>query len=385
MQLQPEKVKLPAVCISPGILYEKKIGSSATTHELLLNGVAQYTTEGLNVTGKNNVVKLDRFYALAERMVQYRVKFSADAKAVFRSSQGDFNAYVDIPGRRLSIATFPVTEKAVDFLRADREYEVEIYHVYQQARVRITDPQTGESAELTATHDGQGGVGQGALQPGFSVGMQWDHYCFGLIEGTAMLVKKIAVYALKNKVKLLIYGDSISQPEGYFPSKDFQLAWTQRIIRALDGNAMSSGRGGATIEMLLHYIRNELPFIDVTYVMVTIGTNGGNTEDNLSELVSYIKAQGAIPILNNIPGNESGTQAATNELIDRVRRKYGIKGCRFDLATSLDSDGREVDRSTMYWEDYTGSYGWQIYHHPNGKGGEKMFERTLVDVPEIYQ
>lgn len=365
-------------------LYNKAIGTTLLP-ELLLNGVAQYTTKGLNVTGKNDVVKLDRFYAIAERMVQYRVKFSADAKAIFRSSLGDFNAYIDIPNKRISIATSPLTEKTVDFLQGDREYEVEIYHIYQQARVRITDPQTGESAEISASNDGQGGVGQGALQAGFAVGMQWDHYCFGLTEGAEMLVKEIAIYALQNKVKLLIYGDSISQPEGYFPSKDFSQAWTQRIIQALKGNAMSSGRGGGTIDMLLHYIKNELPYIDATYVMVTIGTNGGNTEDNLSELVEYIRSQGAIPILNNIPSNESGSQVSNNALIEQVRRKYGIKGCLFDLATSLNGDGREVDRSTMYWEDYTGSYGWQIYHHPNEKGGEKMYERTRVDVPEIYQ
>ncbi len=383
----PEVNKLKAPVMDTtgrAVLYEKKFGTTLI-RELLLNGVAQYTTAGLHVTGKNDVVKLDRFYALAERMVQYRLKFSADAKAVFRSSLGDFNAYVDIPNKRISIATSPVTEKTVDFLQADREYELEIYHVYQEAKLRITDPQTGESAAISATHDGQGGVGQGALQAGFSVGMQWDHYCFGLTEGTGMLIKEIAVYALKDKVKLLIYGDSISQPEGYFPAKDFSQAWTQRVIRALNGDAMSSGRGGGTIDMLLHYIKHELPFIDATYVMVTIGTNGGNTEDNLSELVEYIQSQGAIPILNNIPSNESGTQIPNGVLIDQVRRKYGIKGCRFDLATSLNGDGQEVDRSTMYWEDYTGSYGWQIYHHPNEKGGEKMFERTRVDVPEIYE
>ena len=73
---------------------------------------------------------------------------------------------------------------------------------------------------------------------------------------------------------------------------------------------MSSGRRG-TITMVLDYIKNELPYIDAKYVMVTIGTNGGNTEKNLTELVHYIREQGAIPILNNIPCNESGTQIAT--------------------------------------------------------------------------
>ncbi|MDR1666407.1 MAG: Ig-like domain-containing protein [Bacteroidales bacterium] len=364
------------------VLYESAL--TAATPELSVNGLGNYTADGLRITAKGNTVQLNKFYAMAERMAQYKVKFSADAKAVFKSSQGDFNAYVDVPNRRISIATNPVTEETVDFLQGDREYTVEIYHVYQQAKVRIVDEQTGEEAEITAVHDGQGGCGAGALQAGFSVGMQWDHYCFGLVSGTSVLVKQMTVYALKGNVKLLIYGDSITQPEGYFPTMDFPLSWTQRIIGRLNGNAASSGRGGGTINTVLEYIKNELPFVKTKYVMVTIGTNGGNTAANLSELVEYIQSQGAIPILNNIPCNESGTQIAVNQVIHQVRQKYSIKGCRFDFATSLNGDGQQVDKSTMYWENYTNGWG-EIYHHPNEKGGQQMFDRTLIDLPEIYE
>ncbi|MDR0714693.1 MAG: Ig-like domain-containing protein [Bacteroidales bacterium] len=364
------------------VLYESAL--TAAVPELSVNGLGSYTADGLHITAKGNTVQLNKFYALAERMAQYRVKFSADAKAVFKSSQGDFNACIDVPNRRISIATHPETEMTVGFLQGDREYVVEIYHIYQQAKVRIVDEQTGEGAEITVVHDGQGGVGQGALQTGFNVGMQYDHYCFGLASGTSMLVKQITVYALKGNVKLLIYGDSVSQPEGYFPRADFPQSWTQRIIDRLNSNAMSSGRGGGTINTVLEYIKNELPFVKAKYVMVTIGTNGGNTEANLSELTEYIRSQGAIPILNNIPCNESGTQIGVNQLIDQVRRKYGINGCRFDLATSLNGDGQQVDQSMMYWENYTNGWG-EIYHHPNVKGGQKMFERTLIDLPEIYE
>ena len=56
-----------------------------------------------------------------------------------------------------------------------------------------------------------------------------------------------------------------------------------------------------------------------------------------------------------------GTQVETNELIERVRRRYAIRGCRFDLATSVDRDGLQVDTSTMWREDYGG--GHVYYHH----------------------
>ncbi len=370
---------------APGhVLYDVRLNENPV-RELQLNGVAQHTKEGLKVTETGGVVKLDKFYALAERMVRYRVKPAHDAKMIFRSSEGDFNAFVDVPKKRISIATNPVSEQPVPFLVGNREYIVEIYHIYQQAKVCIIDIETGEKVEVSVTHDGQGGVGAGALQKGFAVGMQWDHYCFGLVEGSSVLVTQLTVCTLKKSVNVLLYGDSITQPEGYFPTADFPEAWTQMIINKLKGNAMSSGRGGGTITMVLDYMKNELPYIDAKYVMVTIGTNGGNTEENLTELVNYIKGQGAIPILNNIPCNESGTQIDNNVLIEKVRAKLGVKGCKFDLATSINGDGVEVDKSLMYWEDYSGSWGWQVYHHPNEKGGKKMFERTLIDIPEIYE
>lgn len=366
-------------------LYGRVLNNSSAIPELQLNDAGGYTAEGLSITGRDKLVKLDKFYAIAERKVAYRIRFSADAKALFRSSQGDFSAYVDMAGKKISIATNPVKEQTVSFFNAAHDYLVEIYHIYQEARVKITDLQTNESAEVKAVHDGQGGVGQGVLQQGFAVGMQWDHYCFSLVSGTSMLVKSVNVYALKKKVKLVMYGDSISQPEGYFPSRDFPQAWTQRVISELGGNAMSSGRGGAQIDMVLEYIKNELPFIETKYVMVTIGTNGGNTEAKLTQLVDYIKSRGAIPVLNNIPSNESGSQVTENVLINSVRQKTNVTGCRFDLATSLAGDGKEVDKSTMYWEDYTGSYGWQVYHHPNEKGGKKMFDQVMNDVPVLFQ
>lgn len=381
----PVKVTSIPVDANLAELYSKTLNNIGPIPELQLNDAGGYTAEGLNITGRDKLVKLDKFYAIAERKVAYRIRFSADAKALFRSSQGDFSAYVDVAAKKISIATNPVKEQTVSFFNATHDYLVEIYHIYQEARLKITDLQTNESAEVKAVHDGQGGAGQGILQQGFAVGMQWDHYCFSLAGGTSMLVKSVNVYALKKKVKLILYGDSITQPEGYFPTKDFPQAWTQRVISQLGGNAISSGRGGAQIDMVLEYIKNELPFIETKYVMVTIGTNGGNTEAKLTQLVDYIKSRGAIPILNNIPSNESGSQVAENALINTVRQKMSLTGCRFDLATSLAGDGKEVDKSTMYWEDYTGSYGWQVYHHPNEKGGKKMFDQAMSDVPVLFQ
>lgn len=369
----------------PAVMYDLDLERGEKAECLQLNGAAEYSQGGLSLVPGTALVKLDRFYALAERVVRYRITPSPDAVIWFQSSMGDFTAEVDVPSRKVRILTSPVTEVDVPFLEGGKPYDVEIFHIYNKAIVRMLTADGKQVASTEATNDGPGGRKTGDLQTGFSVGMQWDHYCFGLRSGASAVVGRITVSALKSKVRLLIYGDSITQPEGYFPASIFGSAWTQRIIRHLDGDAMSSGRGGCTINEVLNYIRNELPYIDAEYVMVTIGTNGGDTVENLSQLVEYIQSQGSTVILNNIPSNESGTQVPVNQIIAQVREKYDLKGCMFDLATSLDGDGKVVDKTKMFFEDYWEEWKWRVYHHPNWKGGQSMFERTLVDVPEIYR
>lgn len=369
----------------PAVLLDLRFDKGEKPEFVKLNGAAGYSEGGLALIPGESLVKIDKFYALAERKACYRVTPSEDAVLWFRSSEGDFTAELDVPSRKVRILTSPATEADVPFLEGGKAFDVEVYHIYNKAIVRVSAVKGSGSVAVEAVNDGPGGHGAGVLQPGFNVGMQWDHYCFGLRSGASALVSRVTVSSLKKKVRMLIYGDSITQPEGYFPADKFQFAWTQRIISHLGGNAISSGRGGCTIVHVLDYIKNELPYIKTDYVMVTIGTNGGNTEENLSELVEYILSQGCIPILNNIPCNESGTQIPCNEVIAKVRGKYGIKGCMFDLVTSLDGDGKQVDKNQMFFEDYWKEWKWLVYHHPNWVGGDNMFKRTLVDVPEIYE
>jgi len=364
------------------VLYRKILNDKDKYPELLLNGVTcRFTAEGLVITGNENVIQLNKYYSLGERVVRYHVKFSADAKVIFQSNTGDFKIVIDIPGQYASIETTPAVTKSI-VIRSENEYLIEIQRTYQQSKVLITDVSTGLTDELEVNGDGSGGFGAGSVKPSVQIVHQWDYYCFGLQEGTSFTIKQICVMAQECDLKLLIYGDSQSQPEGYFPAEDFPYSWTQLIMDHIQGRAMSSGRGGCTIAELLERIKNELPYLKAKYVMVMIGTNGGNTEANLGELVEYILARGSVPILNNIPCNEHGTQIEANQVMEKVRQKYGISGCKFDLATSLNQDGKEVDKTTMWQEDY--DFG-QFFHHPNVKGSRLMYIRTLIDVPDIYE
>ena len=367
------------------ILYHNTLNVKGEYPEIMINNDhARYTNEGLMITEKNDLVRLDKYYSLGERSVRYHVKFSENAKAVFQSNTGDFKVYIDLLNKSLYTETNPTISKKIDFINSNDEYLVEIYHAYQTAKVKIINIYTGQSDYLEMTNDGPGGHGAGVINTAFRVGMQHDYYCFGLSEGDFLLVKQITILSRKSDLTLLIYGDSITEPEDYFPTNEFLESWTQLIMENINGPSMSSGRGGCTIHEILLRIKNELPYVKAKYVMITVGTNGGNTVENLSELVEYILSQNSIPILNNIPCNESQTQIEVNKQIEIVRKKYGINGCRFDWATSKDYKGVEVDRTTMFHEDYRDSWG-QIYHHPNVEGSKRMFIRTLVDSPEIYQ
>lgn len=366
------------------VLYRAVFNSSDKYPELMIDGNnAKFTDSGLVVTqGKS--IQLNKFYSLGERLVRYHLRFSQDSKMLFESSTGDFKMVIDVPAQTLAVETKPTNWKKTTIIPS-HDYLVEIRREYQLTAIRISDLVTGNVDELDIHGDGSGGVGAGAVGPHINIIHQWDKYCFGVLNGGAVTVRQLCVQSLESDLRLLMYGDSQTQPEGYFPAKDFALSWTQLVMQHVKGNAISSGRGSGNIVDVLERIRNELPFVKAKYVMVTIGANGANTEANLSELVEYIRSQGSIPILNNIASNEHGTQIEINKLIDKVRRKYRINGCRFDVATSVNRDGIEVDTTTMWHEDYSAVNDWgHIWHHPNVKGSQLMYLQTLVDIPEIY-
>lgn len=356
------------------LLYRCEWKDTSSLADFSFEGVEPVlSSDGLRIVEPGGLIRLNRYYSLAERTVRYHVRLDSGCRAVFRSDQGDFKAYVDMASKSVSMATDPVVETVAGFLTPGHEYLVEIERDYQTVRLRVADLHTGESARLEATMDGSGGCGTGAVQPvGFFVGRQYDYYCFGLERGSGMLVRSIVVTAAACDLTLLLYGDSITEPEGYYPTRDFSRSWVQLILARIGGRAMSSGRGGTTIDELLERIRNELPYVRAKYVMVTIGTNGGNTREKLVELVELIRSYGAIPVLNRIPVKSDDSSYAVNETIGSVCDELEVASCRFDLATAYEGDTHRQDAS-MFQSDLL---------HPSVEGNYAMAKR-LFDIPGI--
>ena len=119
-------------------------------------------------------------------------------------------------------------------------------------------------------------------------------------------------------------------------------------------------------------LSNELPVIRPKFVMLTTGTDGGNTKDKLVALVDLVRSYGAVPILNRIPLKDDGSSAEVNEVIASVCEEKGVASCRFDLATASGDDSSSQDRE-LFTEDLI---------HPNEDGHYAMAKR-LFDIPGI--
>ena len=369
------------------VLYDKSISEQNTD----IAGTQSFDEFGLIVDG---IKVLNKYYSVSDRTVSYTCSFGADTVALFETVEyvsSPFGANsvvrVSLPEKTVRIGSEPAEE--CPMLNDADVFTVSVTKHYQDFGVEICNTSTGEIWHTYYVNGGSGGVGKGAVCPGRGVGMQHDYYAVNKESGAAFGISAIRVTCAK--CETLIYGDSITEPESYWPYDSFDESWTQLVVAGTDGRAMASGRGGTTIYQIMQRIGNELPYIKPKYCMVTIGTNGGSTVETLTELVRYIKSQGVIPILNHIPcyDNNGDTTGfiAVNRYVDTVRRNEGIGGCDLDIATSVNNDGVTVDTSTMWLEDYSNSAyltGSTYYHHPNAKGSAAMYAQIRHDAPEIF-
>ncbi|MDP9954702.1 hypothetical protein J2X97_000339 [Epilithonimonas hungarica] len=380
---------------SSGLLFDFKINNQEYSPDIIDNGGGSYTIDGWVATtpGSTSRITLNRYYSLSERTFICRfvsnntsqVNFGT-VNAIGGDSSPD-NYVVDFVNKLVKYkVNGSYFSQSAGFLNGNNENQVEITRSYNNVTFKVTDLLTGESERISREMDGTGGSGAGSLNPTPTViGLLHDKHCVYLSAGNLLAVKQFTVIAGKKQIDLLHYSDSTGEPEFYYPLADFPDSWIQLMkaeIESRGGKMLVSARSSTSIDEIIDRIKNELPCVRSKFVSISIGTNGGNTESKLSELVEYIFSCGSIPILNNIPCNESGTQVAVNALINSVRNKYGIKGCRFDIPTSISYDGVDVNTDTMYWEDISPSV--QVYHHPNPIGAKLMYLRTLIDIPEIY-
>lgn len=218
----------------------------------------------------------------------------------------------------------------------------------------------------------------GNLEQGFGL-MRDKIFCYST--GAAMSVKDLYIdvpVGSNGECLLIILGDSIT--EGYLSGDDYG-TYSVRIMNMFpSGTAKVSGRNGGTINGVLKRLESEVKLLKPKYVMVGIGTNNGNTEENLTQLINRIYELGAIPIINRIPCMSNSIQSANNNLIESVVNDFRNNGkeiysCMMNVATAINRNLDDGFDASKFNPDYV---------HPNSKGHLDMFLQSMIDIPFMF-
>lgn len=332
---------------------------------------------------------INKYYSLSQREMRLLCKFGSDSVARIGTvtSDDNYNTRFDIDVASQRVRCNSLDYQPCEILIPNHLITITISKNYNIQSCEICNITLGKRKLLQWVFNGQGGVGTGAIGTKVDTGMQYDYYKLSLLSGSGYEVNKIVISGAK--CDMVIYGDSITEGEAYYPANMLHTHWVQQLRKLMRGDVVASGRSGTSLSAIMTRIVNEIPFIQPKYVMVTIGTNGGITASGLSELVEYIESQGAICILNHIPANiNSGgvsNYIAVNSVIDEVRATYNLIGADFDIATSVNNNPTDGVNIEMMWkEDYGGSTG-TVYHHPNELGSTAMVTQMMLDIPEIFE
>ena len=234
----------------------------------------------------------------------------------------------------------------------------------------ITDETTGATASVATASELDSNTGGNTIQQNeFKGGRQNNVFGMRRLSGKSPYIKQVEIAAtVASEPLMYIIGNSITEGDHIRESARYG----QVMASWLNGRVVFSGQSGSTIDGVLVRVANEIPVIRPKYVMVTIGTNGGNTREKLVELVELIRSYGAIPVLNRIPVKSDDSSYAVNETIGSVCDELEVASCRFDLATAYEGDTHRQDAS-MFQSDLL---------HPSVEGNYAMAKR-LFDIPGI--
>lgn len=234
----------------------------------------------------------------------------------------------------------------------DTRYYLEIGRRRRQVYGAVTNYRTGKRVEYTIVESGNNLI--------YPVGWLYDEPTAAQTSGSQAYLRSIRCY-VPTDVKIVFLGDSIT--EGYGTKSDE--CWAVLCCDYF-GNSVNMGRSGATLPTHSQKQIDELlPVVKPKYVVVTIGTNGGNTSSNLAKMVESIKTLGAVPIVNYIYRKTSDVTSVNNDIA-----ALNTLGARFDYATSIDNDLTKAQDTSLFISDKL---------HLNVAGNKKVFERFITD------
>lgn len=233
-------------------------------------------------------------------------------------------------------------------------YIIEIGKRNRDKYISITNCISGERAELVAENDYR------------TYGFLYDNFAFGQLSGQQVFFEKLYVI-VPNDLFSAIIGDSITQGASY---SDYGVCWAKKVSDYI-GNTSIFARHGGNIDDVIDIIYTLVRYAKPIYVIVTIGTNGGNTITKLNQLVELIKSIGSIPIINYIYLTNEETRKDNIQGYNDQIKTLGVLGARFDIATAINNDISLGADNSLFQPDLV---------HPNETGYEKIFQRFVSDV-----
>src|SRR6218665_1354537 len=149
------------------VLYNEKLSSSNIPADLYVTD-ATYGADGLLITLPTQLIMLDKYYSLGERICSFYFKTNNSAKINF-GAISDVADYSNQDNYSVNFLTKTILyfynngydSLNVPFLNANNDYVAEIIKNYNEITFKVTDLKTRESAYIIRTVDGTGGFGAG--------------------------------------------------------------------------------------------------------------------------------------------------------------------------------------------------------------------------------
>jgi lysophospholipase L1-like esterase len=317
-------------------------------------------------TGLKNYLMLNRQYSVNKRKASVTVSLGADTKFTFFSVEIDnfhhWGSMVQIDAAKglfnihenynVDNGVYPPVLISHPYsFKAGQDYTIEMMRDNGSNKFIIVDKLAGLTDTITEANR-------------ITSGLVRDVFAFAAENGTPPIVKSFKVTtAYKPGMKILYMGDSIT--EGLFSVPDAFIQY---------GAGAISGRSGGRVQGVINRTLSELPYLRPQYVSILIGTNDGNTVENLTYLCQSIIKLGITPILNNLPWRITVPVKHDNEVIAAVRKNLNLKGAAFDVATSINGANVQQD-PTVFFDGI----------HPNPEGMHRMFKQFKQDVPEVFK
>lgn len=358
-------------CLLFNYLFDVEISSDflSNSHWTVTNGKLVSTSAGiLNKLTHNKSISIGQKYTYcrftAHSDTYFGIGWFSSAYAydgslfTVNASEGAIN----IHEAWSSADAIPSVKYTLPYTFVDgRDYIVKIRKDEHTNYLSIIDCLTGvESETIQSVQTATSGLNE------FAGGRQMDRMQLVHLSGTSPDIEYVRCCASYKEPLVVVYGDSITEGDRVYNGQTY----VDLMKKALgEERVMCSGLSGSQISNLITRMQFELPLLKPKFVMVSIGTNGGNTQALFNQAKQVIEENEAIPIVNVPPMGYSDLETLRNYIFN-----LGVTTTRFDIATAINNDVSQ-GRNTALFADSL---------HPNSDGHIAMFNRLKSDCNILF-